>query len=125
MKVSPGWLWYYSVASTTERMQRVCLAFSDAFVSPRIWETHSILICEIVSEDGKVPDSLAAAEQIRFAKNTLHRNVADIRSRCEAMLFHNMPSLDVAKSDWSIMDVKVRSVSGLVIRVVSDGLGHL
>ena len=89
----------------------MCLAFSDAFVSPRIWETHFILISEIVSEDGKVPDTRGAAEQIRFAKDTLHRNVADIRSRCEAMLFHNMPSLDVAKSDWSIMDVKVRPVS--------------
>jgi len=103
----------------------VCLTFSDAFVSPRIWETHSILTCEIMAEDGKVPDSVVAAEQIRFAKNTLHRNLADIKSRCEAMLFHNMPSLDVAKSDWSIMDVKVCSVFGPVIRVVSDGLCHL
>lgn len=88
----------------------MCLVFSDAFVSPRIWETHSILICEIMSEDGKVPDSVMVAEQIRFAKSSLHRNLADIKSRCEAMLFHNMPSLDVAKSDWSIMDVKVRAV---------------
>jgi len=85
----------------------VCLAFSDAFVSPRIWDTHSVLICEIMSEDGNVPDSTVIAEQIRFAKTALHRNLADIKSRCDAMLFRNIPSLDVAKSDWSIMDVKV------------------
>lgn len=87
----------------------MCLAFSDAFVSPRIWDTHSALIYEIMSEDGEVPDSAVMAEQIRFAKNTLHRNLGDIKSRCDAMLFHNIPSLDVAKSDWSIMDVKVCS----------------
>ena len=86
----------------------MCLAFSDAFVSPRTWDTHSVLICEIMSEDGEVPDSIVMAEQIRSAKSTLHHNLADIKSRCEAMLFHNIPSLDVAKSDWSIMDVKVR-----------------
>ena len=95
----------------------MCLAFSDAFVSPRIWETHSVLICEVMSEDGKVPETIVAAEQIRFTKSTLHRNLADIKSRCEAMLFHNMPSLDVAKSDWSIMDVKVCSVSRPVTNV--------
>ena len=61
-----------------------------------------------MSEDGEVPDSIIMAEQIRSAKSILHRNLADIKSRCEAMLFHNIPSLDVAKSDWSIMDVKVR-----------------
>jgi hypothetical protein len=60
-----------------------------------------------MSEDGNVPESALVAEQIRFAKNTLHRNLADIKSRCEAMLFRNFPSLDVAKSDWSILDVKV------------------
>lgn len=61
-----------------------------------------------MSEDGQIPDSAVMAEQIRFAKSALHRNLADIKSRCEAMLFRNNPSLDVAKSDWSIMDVKVR-----------------
>lgn len=60
-----------------------------------------------MSEDGNVPDSTLIAEQIRFAKNTLHQNLGDIKSRCEAMLFRNIPSLEVAKSDWSIMDVKV------------------
>ena len=85
----------------------MCLTFSDAFVSPRIWDIHSALICEIMSEDGEVPNSTVMAEQIRFAKSTLHRNLADIKSRCEAMLFRNAPSLDVAKSDWSILDVKV------------------
>ena len=86
----------------------MCLAFSDAFVSPRIWDAYSVLICEVMSEDGQIPDSAVMAEQIRFAKSALHRNLADIKSRCEAMLFRNNPSLDVAKSDWSIMDVKVR-----------------
>lgn len=66
-------------------------------------------MCEVMSEDGNVPGSTLVAEQIRFAKGVLHRNLADIKSRCEAMLFRNMPSPDVAKSDWSIMDVKVRS----------------
>ena len=85
----------------------MCLAFSDAFVSPRVWDTYSVLVCEIVSEDGDVSESTLITEQIRFAKSTLHRNLADIESRCEAMLFRNIPSLDVAKSDWSVMDVKV------------------
>jgi hypothetical protein len=60
-----------------------------------------------MTEDGDIPTSVLAAEQIRFAKSILYRNLADIKSRCEAMLFHNLPSLVVAKSDWSIMDVKV------------------
>ena len=60
-----------------------------------------------MSEDGDVPDSALIAEQIRFSKGALYRNLADVRSRCEAMLFRNIPSLEVAKSDWSIMDVKV------------------
>ena len=103
----------------------MCLAFSDAFVSPRIWDTHSVLICEIMSEDGKVPESAVIAEQIRFAKSTLHRNLADIKSRCDAMLFRNTPSLDVAKSDWSIMDVKVCSIRTLIPGIVSDGFDYL
>jgi hypothetical protein len=62
-----------------------------------------------MSEDGDVPGSALIAEQIRVSESTLYRNLADIKSRCEAMLFRNIPSLDVAKSDWSIMDVKVWS----------------
>ena len=125
MKVSLREFWYNYVAILTEHTKRVCLTFSDAFVSPRIWETHSLLICEVTSEDGRVPDSALMAEQIRFAKSTLHRNLADIKSRCEAMLFRNIPSLDVAKSDWSIMDVKVCSTFKPVTRVVSNGHSHL
>lgn len=107
LKVGPNGIGRNRVVLLTEYTQRVCLAFSDAFVSPRIWDTHSILICEVMWEDGNVPESPLVAEQIRFAQNTLHRNLADIRSRCEAMLFRNFPSLEVAKSDWSILDVKV------------------
>lgn len=76
-----------------------------------------------MSEDGNVSDSTLIAERIRFAKNTLHRNLADIKSRCEAMLFRNIPSLDVAKSDWSVMDVKVRPLLSEVAKWV-NGLGH-
>lgn len=68
---------------------------------------YSVLICEIMSGDGGVPSSALVAEQIRVSNNILYQNLGDVKSRCEAMLFRNIPSMDVAKSDWSIMDVKV------------------
>jgi hypothetical protein len=47
------------------------------------------------------------ANSVRSIHESLYHNLLDIKQRCEAMLFLNLPSRDLAQSSWSVSDVQV------------------
>lgn len=92
--------------------QSILLTLPDAFVSPRLWNTYSGLICEVVGEENIIPDSTAVANSMRSVQESLYYNLSDIKQRCESMLFLNLPPRELAQASWSVLDVQVSAGFG-------------
>ncbi|KAK0226153.1 hypothetical protein IW262DRAFT_1457387 [Armillaria fumosa] len=86
-------------------LQRFCLALPDAFVSPRMWATHSSLLLAILTEN--IMDQTFDGQNPGEIHQVLIRNVADIQRRNEAMLFYNLPPLASDRLGSSVLDIKL------------------
>ncbi|KAK0461037.1 uncharacterized protein EV420DRAFT_1529889, partial [Desarmillaria tabescens] len=86
-------------------LQRFCLALPDAFVSPRMWATHSGLLRAVLTEN--IMDQTFDDQNPNEIHQDLIRNVTDIQRRNEAMLFYNLPPLASDRLGSSVLDIKL------------------
>ncbi|KAF9219563.1 hypothetical protein BS17DRAFT_760662 [Gyrodon lividus] len=89
----------------TTMLQRVCLSLPDAFVSPNIWVTHSLLLVSILSDD--IDDNSAPGDQRqREVQRILLDNLSDIQRRNDAMLFRNLPPRVLERLGSMVVDIQ-------------------
>ncbi|KAJ7497070.1 hypothetical protein FB451DRAFT_214151 [Mycena latifolia] len=89
-------------------LQKVCLALSDAFVSPGMWSTHAALLTDTLTENvmDQSPDH-HIEQNSRDVRQLLLDNCMDIKRRNEAMLFTNLPSHVSARLRTVVSDVQL------------------
>ncbi|KAI0259684.1 hypothetical protein BC834DRAFT_606637 [Gloeopeniophorella convolvens] len=92
-------------------LQRACLVIPDAFISPRMWITHSALLHEILNGSPR-PNTNTHPTDTVYAMLT--DNFADIQKRNDAMWFRNLPPRVLARLTEAVADVtKLNSIGPL------------
>lgn len=89
-------------------IQRLCLAIPDAFVSPKLWSSHSNLVEATLLQDILDVSDPSNASNVRQA---LDGHLFAIRRRNEAMLFVSMPPLAPARLGSSVQNITVSLTS--------------
>ncbi|KAI0293333.1 hypothetical protein B0F90DRAFT_1763644 [Multifurca ochricompacta] len=89
-------------------LQRACLVIPDAFISPRMWITHAILLQEILNGKSGHDISTRPTETVY---TVLGDNFSDIQKRNDAMWFRNLPPRVLARLTEAVSDVtKLNSI---------------
>lgn len=91
-------------------LQRVCLALPDAFVCPRMWLSHSVLIRNVMATDTiEVPPGIEQTTDmaIQEIQRSISDNLYDIQMRNQAILFHDPPTKGIGRLGTAVIDVKL------------------
>jgi mediator of RNA polymerase II transcription subunit 12 len=89
-------------------LQRICLAYPDAFVSPRTWTTHSSLLEEILTRDlAKNVADQHLEQNIREIQRTLQDDFINIKARNEIMSFSTLPTQQTGRLWDAVSDIQV------------------
>ena len=80
----------------------------DAFVSPLMWTTSSLLLVEVLIGPQDSPSTERESETaINTARRLLAENFAEIEQRNDALLFRNLPPRVLARLTEAVADVVV------------------
>lgn len=104
----------------TLQPQRVCLTLPDALVSPKLWNSYSLLLDEIIF-DGSVhlPHHRYMEQNITDLRYLLCENLSDARQKNRALLFCGpiVQASDRLGTAVSDVKVRIRQNSALIERV--------
>ncbi|KIM45096.1 hypothetical protein M413DRAFT_441761 [Hebeloma cylindrosporum] len=95
-------------------IQRVCLALPDALVSPKLWNSYSMLLDEIVFEgSASLPHDRYMEQNITDLRYLLSENLSDARERNRALSFYGPITQPSDRLGTAVSDVKLlNSISG-------------
>ncbi|KAF8621541.1 hypothetical protein AX15_007713 [Amanita polypyramis BW_CC] len=89
-------------------VQQVCLSTIDGFISPRMWNSYSTLICDALTGEVLRHPGYQHIEQSKMTIQTeLLDHLTTIKARNEAMLLHGLPAQVPALLGSAVSDVKL------------------
>ena len=92
----------------------------DSLVSPKMWNTYSDLLEEVLPENLIKSNSEHIEKNFRELKHAMFENFRDVKQRNEAMIFKGLTAESSVQLVTAVSSVKVRSKKPLCCHVIDE-----